>query len=79
NTSNEAAAALAGIARRLKAHVNLIPYNPVEGKDFRRPSRQTLRSFAAVLEVAGVQTTQRMERGSDKGAACGQLRNMSKP
>ncbi|MBR4748418.1 MAG: 23S rRNA (adenine(2503)-C(2))-methyltransferase RlmN [Abditibacteriota bacterium] len=79
NTSGEAAEALAGIARRLKAHVNLIPYNPVEGKPFRRPSGRTVSSFAAILGERGVPVTQRLERGSKKGAACGQLRNMSKP
>ena len=61
-------------ARRLHAKVNLIPYNTVEGLDWRRPSDFVIDRFAAVLHAAKVTTTVRREKGHDIDAACGQLR-----
>lgn len=57
------------------AHVNLIPWNSVEGAEFRRPSAAAVRSFKHRLETANVQCTIRISRGLDAAAACGQLRN----
>jgi len=64
---------LAAIAREFQAHVNLIPYNPIPGNDWRPtpPARQ--KEFAAVLEAEGVAVTIRTPRGRDIAAACGQL------
>lgn len=56
------------------AHVNLIPYNRVSGKNFGRSGRETIRIFAETLEKYGVNTTVRRALGSDIDAACGQLR-----
>ncbi|MEM1060306.1 MAG: 23S rRNA (adenine(2503)-C(2))-methyltransferase RlmN [Verrucomicrobiota bacterium] len=61
-------------ARRLHAKVNLIPYNTVEGLEWRRPPRERIRAFAEVLQRAGVTATVRLEKGHDIDAACGQLR-----
>lgn len=77
NDSPEAAAKLAAIARRHHAKINLIPYNETLGP-FRRPSSKVIESFAAAVERAGAQITVRRERGSDRNAACGQLRNSGK-
>lgn len=65
---------LAGHARRLKAKVNLIPYNTVEGLDWTRPAEAHCRAFRDVLQAAGVSVTLRIEKGHDIDAACGQLR-----
>lgn len=65
---------LAGAARRLRAKVNLIPYNTVPGLDWSRPSEAVQEAFLAVLTGAGVQATLRREKGHDIAAACGQLR-----
>lgn len=59
------------LARRVK--VNLIPFNPVQGKSFRPPSRDNLLSFQAGLREIGVRTFIRRNRGSGADAACGQL------
>eukprot|EP00252_Welwitschia_mirabilis_P027921 TRINITY_DN9803_c0_g1_i2.p1 TRINITY_DN9803_c0_g1~~TRINITY_DN9803_c0_g1_i2.p1 ORF type:complete len:164 (-),score=30.04 TRINITY_DN9803_c0_g1_i2:447-938(-) len=56
-------------------HVNLIPFNPVAGSDFRRPYRKSIQSFVDVLEQHKVTTSIRQTRGLDANAACGQLRN----
>ena len=60
-------------------HVNLIPWNPVpgakfEGESFDAPTPDDLRRFRGALEAGGVAVTQRVQRGADVAAACGQLR-----
>jgi 23S rRNA (adenine2503-C2)-methyltransferase len=60
--------------RGLNCHVNLIPYNPVAGLDFQAPPLMRVRAFRQVLEEASIPVTQRVQRGADIDAACGQLR-----
>jgi 23S rRNA (adenine2503-C2)-methyltransferase len=74
NDSLEQAAILARVARRLHAKVNLIPYNTVEGLEWKRPNDKQCRAFRDILKNAGVQATLRLEKGHDIDAACGQLR-----
>lgn len=74
NDSMEQAAGLGAIAARLNAKVNLIPYNTVEGLDWRRPPEAVQEAFLALVERAGVTATLRREKGHDISAACGQLR-----
>ncbi|HEY1848329.1 MAG TPA: 23S rRNA (adenine(2503)-C(2))-methyltransferase RlmN [Opitutaceae bacterium] len=74
NDSDEQAKSLRAIALDLHAHVNLIPYNTVEGLPWKRPAPDRLAEFAGVLERAGVSVTLRREKGHDIAAACGQLR-----
>ena len=65
---------LAALAQRLKAKVNLIPYNKVEGLPWERPSEETQERFLQALEKQKVIATLRREKGHDIDAACGQLR-----
>jgi 23S rRNA (adenine2503-C2)-methyltransferase len=74
NDTDEQAKALAPIARRLGAHVNLIPLNPIPGYPVVGSSPATIRRFVGVLERARVNVTVRDTRGRDIEAACGQLR-----
>lgn len=74
NDALEQAAILARHARRLHAKVNLIPYNKVDGLDWKRPSDVHCRAFRDILKNAGVSATLRLEKGGDIDAACGQLR-----
>jgi len=74
NDSLEQARALRAIALDLHAHVNLIPYNTVEGLPWKRPSLTRQEKFADVLRAARVSVTLRREKGHDIDAACGQLR-----
>jgi 23S rRNA (adenine2503-C2)-methyltransferase len=55
------------------SHVNLIPYNKVEGKPFERSSQKSLHRFAAILARYGVAHSIRGTMGDDIAAACGQL------
>lgn len=65
---------LAAIARRLRAHVNLIALNPTPlSADLPSP-RPVIDRFAAALRAKGVNVTVRNTRGKEIDAACGQLR-----
>ena len=74
NDSIEQARELARIAKELHAHVNCIPYNKVDGLEWRRPSVRRQDAFVESLRKAGVSVTIRREKGHDINAACGQLR-----
>jgi 23S rRNA (adenine2503-C2)-methyltransferase len=65
---------LATLARRLKAKVNLIPYNRVEGLPWEQPGEAAQEAFLRALEKQKVAATLRREKGGDIDAACGQLR-----
>jgi len=74
NDTLDQAHELSRIARDLHAHVNLIPYNTVEGLSWKRPNIMRQDTFTAILKKAGVSYTIRREKGHDIEAACGQLR-----
>ncbi|MCF7687971.1 MAG: 23S rRNA (adenine(2503)-C(2))-methyltransferase RlmN [Cephaloticoccus sp.] len=74
NDMLEQAEKLRTIAQDLHAHVNLIPYNTVEGLPWKRPSVTRQERFADILRRARVSVTLRREKGHDIDAACGQLR-----
>ncbi|PKU68190.1 uncharacterized protein LOC110108921 isoform X2 [Dendrobium catenatum] len=57
------------------SHVNLIPFNPIDGSEYRRPYKKAVLAFAAALEDKKITVTVRQTRGLDASAACGQLRN----
>jgi 23S rRNA (adenine2503-C2)-methyltransferase len=65
---------LAMIARRLRANVNVLRYNPVPGLAFERPSSEVARKFQELLRASSVNAHVRTSRGQDISAACGQLR-----
>ena len=74
NDSSEQAEALAKRAKSLRAKVNLIPYNTVEGLTWLRPEEPVQDRFLDILTSRGIQATLRREKGHDIEAACGQLR-----
>jgi 23S rRNA (adenine2503-C2)-methyltransferase len=74
NDSLEQTRPLGALARHLRAKVNLIPYNKVEGLPWERPSEKVQEDFLAALEKQRVPATLRREKGGDIDAACGQLR-----
>ena len=74
NESLEQTKPLAALARKLHAKVNLIPYNQVDGLDWKRPTKEACEAFLAALERQKVTATLRLEKGHDIEAACGQLR-----
>ncbi|OFX26636.1 MAG: 23S rRNA (adenine(2503)-C(2))-methyltransferase [Armatimonadetes bacterium RBG_16_67_12] len=73
NDHVEHARQLASLLAGWHAHLNLIPWNPVYGMQYRRPSSDDLHRFAGLVRRAGVAATIRIDRGVDIDAACGQL------
>jgi 23S rRNA (adenine2503-C2)-methyltransferase len=65
---------LAVRAKQVGAHVNLIPLNHVEERQFRPSTQGHMKAFIKILEDAGVNVTVRRRLGSDVDASCGQLR-----
>ena len=55
------------------AKVNLIPFNPFPGTEFKRSAAETIRFFQDRLRDRGIVATTRRTRGDDIDAACGQL------
>jgi 23S rRNA (adenine2503-C2)-methyltransferase len=73
NDAQSDAEGLAGIARTLKAKVNLIAFSLVPGLDFKRPTDGEIVRFRRRLEERKVSVTLRLSKGGDIQAACGQL------
>ncbi len=73
NTSKESAENMIRFARGMDVHINLIPWNPVEGLQFSEPTARECKNFVALLENAGINVTLRTRRGREIGGACGQL------
>ena len=65
---------LARLLSGRKAHVNLIPWNDVEGLPYRRPIDGNLQGLIDTLHRSGVSVKVRKRKGSEIDAACGQLR-----
>lgn len=75
NDRPEHAAELARVMKQFPlSHVNLIPVNYVQERDYVRTSREDIFAFQRVLERNKVNATIRREQGADIAAACGQLR-----
>jgi 23S rRNA (adenine2503-C2)-methyltransferase len=74
NDSPEQARMLAKHARSVAAHVNLIPLNHVEERQFQPSTAENMRRFINILEENGVNVTVRRKLGGDVDASCGQLR-----
>ncbi len=64
---------LAALLKKKPAKVNLIPFNPFPGTEFRRSSADTIQQFQSRLRQRGLVATTRRTRGEDIDAACGQL------
>ena len=79
NDQPEHAEQLAAVVRKLRANVNLIRYNEVQGLPFERPGGDDVHMFQRVLREHGVNCHIRASRGRDIAAACGQLRHEHTP
>ncbi len=73
NDSEDDARLLARLLRGFPAKVNLIPFNPFPGADYKRSGPDTINRFREILMNAGIITITRKTRGEDIDAACGQL------
>ena len=73
NDTDLDADAMADLLRGELAHVNLIPMNPVAHTPWTGTPIERVERFAERLRAAGIATTIRFNRGTEIGAACGQL------
>jgi len=74
NDSASQAEKLAKIAVKIGAHINLIPLNHVEEREFAPSTKDNLKAFCRILEAHGANYTIRRKLGGDVDASCGQLR-----
>ena len=73
NDTDVDADAMAELLRGEHAHVNLIPMNQVAHTPWTGSPIDRIERFAGRLRVAGITATIRINRGTEIGAACGQL------
>jgi 23S rRNA (adenine2503-C2)-methyltransferase len=64
---------LLALVRNVPCKLNLIPFNPFPGAEFRTSPRARIVAFQHEMMDAGIVTTIRKTRGDDIDAACGQL------
>lgn len=74
NDRDKDALALASLARRLGAHVNLLPLHPGGSEGLVPTAPARIREFRDYLTIRGIEAVVRRSRGLDIDAACGQLR-----
>ena len=75
NDGKKEAKELASLLKNQLSHINIIPINSVEEREFFRPSKEKVQKFLEYLTEENISATVRKEMGADVNAACGQLRN----
>lgn len=75
NDAESQARDLARVLAGRRAHVSLIPWNPVAEQAFVSPAPGTAARFLELLRAAGVSAALRRTLGGEAHAACGQLRH----
>lgn len=78
NDSPADARELVRLLKGIPAKVNLIPFNPWPGSDYKCSSNNAIHRFAKIVNDAGYSSPVRVSRGQDIMAACGQLKSASK-
>ncbi len=73
NDGKSEAKQLAKLLASVPAKVNLIPFNPFPGSEYKCSSIETIDQFRDILVKQGIITITRKTRGEDIDAACGQL------
>ncbi len=73
NDHMEHARELVKILDGVPCKMNLIPFNPFPGTEYRRSSPERIAAFQQYLINKGINTIVRKTRGDDIDAACGQL------
>jgi len=74
NDGDDELEALASLLAGHYAVVNFIPYNTIDGADFRRPSWTRAAEMSRYLHQRGILAKLRRSAGQDVDAGCGQLR-----
>ena len=78
---NDSLAEFEAVVEQIKAtnpkllHINLIPYNDVEGKPWERSKPEQVKRIQYYLTKENIHFTLRKSLGTEVGAACGQLKH----
>ena len=75
NDTKECANKLCDLVFGLNCYINLIPYNEVKEKPYKRSTKEAMHVFFDILKKRHINVQLRKEQGSDIDAACGQLRS----
>ena len=78
NDTRADAKRLVNMLKGIPCKVNLIPYNPHDQSNMKRPSEETVLEFQKVVADGNVTVLIRESKGQDILAACGQLRGKQK-
>ena len=73
NDHPEQARKLVKLLRTVPSKLNLIPFNPFPGTQYRCSSQESIKRFQEIVMQGGLIATVRKTRGEDIDAACGQL------
>ena len=74
NDSKKEADKISKLLKGMLCHVNLIPINPIEEREYEKPDILYINKFKAYLEKHNIPVTIRNSMGADISGACGQLR-----
>jgi len=77
NDSEQNALELSDLLKNRLAHVNLIPYNPIDGVMYKRSTQENIQLFSKILKQKGINYSLRVTMGDDINAACGQLAGLN--
>ncbi len=77
NDTDEDARRLMKLLKGIPSKVNLIPFNPADGLEFKRPAEERILRFQKILTESHLTALIRKSKGEDILAACGQLRAYS--
>jgi 23S rRNA (adenine2503-C2)-methyltransferase len=67
------AASLSKVLSTISCKINLIPFNPFDGSEYKRSTNKNIYAFKSYLVNKGYITTCRITRGDAIDGACGQL------
>lgn len=74
NDTVDDAKRLQRMLKGIPCKINLIPFNPYQGSEFRRSPDETISAFQKVLTDGNLTALVRKSKGQDIRAACGQLK-----
>lgn len=74
NDTTDDAGRLIKLLQGIPCKVNLIPFNPYEGSEYRRPDDERVLQFQKILLSGNITALIRKSKGQDILAACGQLK-----
>ncbi|CAO3643467.1 unnamed protein product [Cunninghamella blakesleeana] len=75
NDALHEAHALVKLLKQLPSHINLIPFNPWPGSEYKTSNWDQIEKFSQIIMNSGIPCTVRRPRGKDILAACGQLKS----